>query len=118
MKKRNAYTLLQRCSAVFMVLALLWLTVSAPFVLSAQQEGQQTEWNGDIDSPGEEESSAPGNAQEEKAPSVSSLSEEYLHEYQHTHHFFDVLLRSHPSWHADTYVAYHGELLVPPPNKA
>jgi hypothetical protein len=35
---RKKYSLLQQFSAAFMALALLWLTVSAPFVTAAQQE--------------------------------------------------------------------------------
>ena len=39
MKKNNkTYTCFQSGSAVFMILALLWLTISAPFAFAGQQE--------------------------------------------------------------------------------
>ena len=35
---RKKYNPLQQLSAVFMIMALLWLTISAPFVIAAQQK--------------------------------------------------------------------------------
>ena len=37
-KGRKRYNVFQLSSAVLMLIALLWLTVSAPFVYAAQQE--------------------------------------------------------------------------------
>ena len=107
-----------------MIVALLWLTISAPFVFASQQHLAKYEKSAKADSPvesGEEESSNPlNNTTEEKAPtcSSSSLSEEYLHDHHTADVFYSIVLQVHKCENADTYVAYHGELLVPPPNVA
>ncbi|HEX7903040.1 MAG TPA: hypothetical protein VF487_04095 [Chitinophagaceae bacterium] len=122
MKHKRTYSILQRTSAVFLILALLWLTVSIPFVYEnqlkhAQQdkiENSSTPLTGD-----DEETSNPfGNTTEEKAPSTSTVSEEYLHDHHHTDYFFSIALQYHKCEDAGTYIAFHGELLVPPPNAA
>jgi len=111
----------QLASAVFMILALLWLTVSAPFVASCQQElAKQNKTANNVSALGgsEEEAANPfGNTTEEKKPSGSnSLSEEYLHDHHIDDHFFSVISRDHKSENAGVYTAFHGEVQVPPPN--
>jgi hypothetical protein len=59
-----------------------------------------------------------GNSVEEKAPVSSNLSEEFLHEHHASHIFFTVISLYHKLGNAGTYTAFHGELLVPPPNVA
>lgn len=107
-------------SAVCLILALLWLTISAPFVYACQQElakKSKTEQSRAPLAGNEEETANPfGNNTEEKAPSSSSFSEEYLHDQHHDAHFFPLTLSYQKCENAGTYVAYHGELLVPPPN--
>jgi hypothetical protein len=105
-----------------MILALLWLTISAPFVLTAQQNMANYEQPVGSTVPlaaNEEESPSPlGNTTEEKAPSSSSFSEEYLHHHHMDDHSISVSLKFHKCENAGTYIAYHGELHVPPPNAA
>jgi len=119
-RNKKTYNLFQLASAIFMILALLWLTVSAPFVFASQQHLAKYEKSAPVDSPAdsnEEESTNPlTNTTEEKAPSSSSFSEEYLHDHHTTDFFFSIALQFHKCENADEYVAYHGELLVPPPN--
>lgn len=69
---------------------------------------------------GEEEPTNPfGNTTEEKAPGgSSSLSEEYLHDHHHTDRVALLISVDHSLQNAGTYIAFHGELLVPPPNQA
>ena len=110
-------------SAVFMILALLWLTISIPFVYASQQEHAKENKMASASIPlagNEEESTNPfGNNTEEKTPgNGSSFSEEYLHDHHITDHYFSVSLRYHKCGNADTYIAFHGELIVPPPNAA
>jgi hypothetical protein len=118
----KTYNLFQKNSAVFMILALLWLTISAPFVFASQQELAKHHKATNTASPltqTEEESPNPlGNASEEKAPSTTSFSEEYLHDHHMPDHFFSIALQYYKCENAGTYIAYHGELLVPPPNVA
>lgn len=121
---RTVYSTIQKASTIFMMAALLWLTISLPFVYAGQQKIeklQQTENTGSPLAGNEEESSNPfgnGNPTEEKVPGNNSFSEEYLHD----HHKEDGLLtlaRQYRSCEdARNYIAFHGELLVPPPNVA
>ncbi|MEO6253981.1 MAG: hypothetical protein ABIO79_11775 [Ferruginibacter sp.] len=119
-KSRKIYSGYQLFSAVIMILALMWLTVSTPFVLASQQEVAKQH---KMEKPApplagcEEESNPLGNNTEEKTPPGStSLSEEYLHHYHITTHFLIEVSQYHKNENSDTYIAFHGELLVPPPN--
>ena len=119
---KNIYSFSNKAGAVGMILALLLLTVSAPFVFAAQQELAAYNQSADNSVPagaGEEESATPfGNATEEKAPSSTTFSEEYLHDHHTDAHSFSIALQYNKHGDAGTYIAFHGELLVPPPNAA
>jgi len=118
-KNRKIYSVFQLISAVVMILALMWLTVSTPFVYAAQQElakQQKTEKTSSPLTSSEEESNPFGNSTEEKAPNSTSLSEEYIHNNHRINFFFSIATQYHKCENADTYIAFHGELLVPPPN--
>ena len=105
-----------------MVLALLWLTISAPFVFFAQQEITKQSKTADATIPlngNEEDTTNPfGNNTEEKASTNNSASEEYLHDSHFMDHFISIARQYHKCENAGTYIAFHGELLVPPPNVA
>lgn len=108
-----------------MMLTLLWLTVSTPFVVSFQDELAKqgvTASNTSSASTDEEDTSNPfGNNTEEKPASNASvsLSEEYhLHDSHKAEYLFAVTSTYHKCENAATYTAFHGELLVPPPNFA
>jgi hypothetical protein len=124
-RNQKTYNFIQLSSAVFMMLALLWLTISIPFVYNSQQNKLQKErieaaQNALADTNEEESASTNpfGNNTEEKNPSSTSLSEEYLHDHFIHDHFFLISSKSYKCENVDTYVAFHGELLVPPPNQA
>lgn len=122
MKKNfKIYTVLQLSSAILMIVLLCWLTISTPFVYASQQEqAKQGKINHDCttNAGNEEETSNPfGNNTEEKTPGTNSFSEEYLHSYHAASHFYIEVSQYHKSENADTYIAFHGELLVPPPNR-
>jgi hypothetical protein len=120
MKKNcKIYSVFQLSSSMLMIVLLCWLTISTPFVYASQQEqAKQGKITHDCTNAGnEEETSNPfGNNTEEKAPSSTSFSEEYLHSYHATSHFCIEISQYHKSENADAYIAFHGELLVPPPN--
>lgn len=105
-----------------MILALLWLTVSAPFVLASQQQiAKQDQIANNTSMPVSEEDPANpfSNTTEEKSPNSSNnFSEEYLHEHHSSEYYFSIAQQYHKCENAGTYVAFHGELLVPPPNAA
>ncbi|MBP6686732.1 MAG: hypothetical protein KA160_02650 [Lacibacter sp.] len=119
---RKTYSIVQKASTIFMMAALLWLTISLPFVYAGQQEiarQQQTENTGLPFTGNEEESTNPfGNSTEEKAPGNNSFSEEYLHDHHKEDGLFAVTKQYRSCENARNYIAFHGELLVPPPNVA
>lgn len=121
-KGLQSYNLLHRVSAVMMIVALCWLTISAPFVFERQQEiaKQNNPTLADLPlSATEEEANPFSGSTEEKAPkTLNSVSEEYLHDSHRLGYLFSLGSQFHKCENAGTYIAYHGELLVPPPNKA
>jgi len=126
MKKRSAiYQPGHHLSSIFMLVVLLWLTVSAPFVFAAQQTLAEKQvallsaTAGQQDNSNEEQSCAPlgSNTTEEKAPNgLNSLSEEYLHADNELSHLTELPLGHTRSHTFAEYVAFHGEMLCPPPN--
>jgi hypothetical protein len=118
-KNKKTYTFFQKATSVFLMLALLWLTVSTPFIITAQQELAKQLKALSIDASetgsGDETTDSGNNNIEEKVPTASNLSEEYLHI---THCFGIEISLYHKQQNADDYIAFHGELLVPPPNAA
>lgn len=117
------YSIAKLASAVLMIMALLWLTVSLPFVYSSQQEFakqelSQSNASAATDSEADENANPYGNNTEEKAPSSTTVSEEYLHDNHKSDYFFSIISRSHKCESADAYTAYHGDVMVPPPNRA
>jgi len=119
MKRSNEiFNRANKLTAVFMVTALLWLTVSIPFVTAAQQQQQAYSENipSDKEVPGSEESNPFSNTTEEKAESGSNSLSEYLHHIHELIHPAGPLHKHNCSHEFDVYVAFHGEMLCPPPN--
>ena len=118
MKSSAIYSAKEKIWGMLMILALLWLTISLPFVNDAREQiAKQTASAVPLDdtpSENSEESNALNNSIEEKS-SGNSILEEYLH---HTH---DGIIPENPRLshidpHSyDLYIAFHGELLSPPP---
>lgn len=121
-RAKKTYSLFQLTSAVVMIVALLWLTVSAPFVNAAQQELSKVAkmLNTDDSLCNDEESSntVNNNTEEKKPSSNNSVSEEYLHSHYYNESLFTIVSQRHVSKNADEYIAYHGELDSPPPDLA
>ena len=119
-KSRKIYSVSQLVSAIIMIMALMWLTVSTPFVYACQQElakQQKMEKTSSPVSGSEEETTKrPNSNTEEKTPGNTSLSEEYLHNHHKSYYSFAISMQYQKCDNAVTYIAYHGELLVPPPN--
>jgi hypothetical protein len=123
MKRGNkTYSFFNLASAAFMIVALLWLTVSIAFIYPAQQElaQQDTVENAKSCASSEEDDCDPfGNTNEEKASgSNTSFSEEYLHDHHASDHFISTVSKMHSLKNHGTYNAFHGEVHVPPPNIA
>ncbi|CAN5658004.1 hypothetical protein BH10BAC2_BH10BAC2_01470 [soil metagenome] len=105
-----------------MMMALLWLTISLPFLYAAQQELIRQGLTVNGESPvaeSDDDSTNPfGNSTEEKASTNVSFSEEYLHDHYTADHFFSFDPKYYNFEDEDAYHSFHGELLVPPPNAA
>ena len=98
-----------------MIIALLFLTVSAPLSLNSQTLNdiptQQS------DSSTEDDSTNPfGNNTEEKVPSSNNLAEEYLHDSLDATALSQNDRSRFASHDVEIFIDYHHELLVPPPN--
>jgi hypothetical protein len=94
-------------------MALLWLTVSTPFVFASQQ-AYQNEIQKLPGGSGEDKNPFSTTTEEKNESSVSTLSE-YLHDLNSNNHHFIVLTRIYKCHSSDVYYAYHPELLSPPP---
>lgn len=119
-RSRKIYSFSQLVSAVIMILALMWLTVSTPFVIASQQDvakkHKMEKTSNPLAGTEEETTKTPGNNTEEKTPGSNSFSEEFLHDNHKTDYFFSISMQYKKCDNAGTYIAFHGELLVPPPN--
>lgn len=120
-KNLKIFSVSQLISAVVMILALMWLTVSTPLVIASQQEvakkHKMEKTSAPLTGSEEETTKTPGTNTEEKTPgSSTSVSEEFLHDNHKAEYFLSLSMQYHKLDNAGTYIAYHGELLVPPPN--
>lgn len=105
-----------------MMMTMLWLTVSLPFIvenrIAYNIESKSSASDNLIDTQGEDAGFPQTGASEEKGSEGSNnFNEEYLH-----HHDGGTQIGLSPGKKAmhdlaqDAYCAFHGELLVPPPN--
>ncbi|MET0461817.1 MAG: hypothetical protein ABW007_01630 [Chitinophagaceae bacterium] len=125
MKKANsAYQLRHYFTSITMLLMMLWLTVSAPFVFAAQLKATQQQeltaassQSADNTADDEQACTPLGSTEEKTSNGVNSFSEEYLHMDSELFHLAELSLNHTPQHAVSEYVAFHGELLCPPPNR-
>lgn len=122
MTKATTYNNFHCGSAIFMFMALLWLSVSAPFIYGNQKDAYNTKCcstQSPFAGAGDENNNPGGNNTEEKTPkTVNNFSEEYLHDDHGSDRLSVINLQYFKNQDAGIYLAYHGEPLVPPPNLA
>ena len=113
-RSQRPYPLKNILSSVFMMLALAWLTVCLPYVNEQQQQlkGCIEKTAGNT---ADDNSNPLGNTNEEKTESGTSLLAEYLHEMHELAHNFITLTTFYKCHPSDLYLAYHPELVIPPP---
>jgi hypothetical protein len=107
---------------VFMMMNILWLTVSLPFIADSRSgctsEQSSTASANPFDAQAEDAGFPQTGGSEEKASEGSNgFNEEYLHHHEGLEAMSAEAGKT--SMHdiaQDAYCAYHGELLVPPPN--
>ncbi len=96
-----------------MIMTLLWLTVSTPFIFSVQKELRNAPFSAEQQA--NEESTNPfSGLNEEKTNNANTLSE-YLHEHLHLPVPGIPVLEHNGNTTSLIYIAYYGELLSPPP---
>ena len=103
-------------SSLLMVLTLVWLSVSTPFVYATQQAQQVSKKHHSEKKDKANQSSQTNTIDEDEV--VNSMAN--LSEYLHTHtfsikHFIPVLTKHTKCHPSDLYFAYHPELISPPP---
>lgn len=96
-----------------MIITLLWLTVSTPFIFSVQKELRNASFSTEQQT-NEDNSNPFSGLNEEKTNSVNTLSE-YLHEHLHLPVPGTPVLEHNSNTASLIYIAYYGELLSPPP---
>jgi hypothetical protein len=94
-----------------MILALVWLTVSTPFVYASQQALKQSTQK----SSGQNDGNPFSNTTEEKNESGVNTLSEYLHEIHTVEHVPVVVVKNYKCHSCSIYFAFHPELISPPP---
>jgi len=113
------YCFKEKSGSLLLIITLLWLTVSLPYISNASfSYGQIKPVSGQSAKTSNEKSTPISGNTEEKAASggINSLSEEYLH---HPEELVEVIVSAagYNSIHLiGFYEAFHGEMLCPPPN--
>lgn len=99
--------------ALVMMLLMSWLTISLPFITRATQQVSfhESEWS---DHP-ETESAPLAGATEEKTESQVNSFSEYLHHANYEDGDDAMTVRVFRYHHYSLYVAFHPELISPPP---
>ena len=97
-----------------MLTALAWLTVCLPVVNKAQKQYQQIAKQSGTSKAGDNTNPL-SNTNEERSESGLSLLSEYLHEAPVMERRFVTLSRSYSCHPSGLYLAYHPELIIPPP---
>ena len=118
MKARCKQSRIAGFVAIFLMATLAWLTVSLPFVSASQQsyaEGKLTNTSKPVDND-DKDSNPFSNTTEEKTSSSVNLAEEYLHDMEDSEHYVIVPSNEYKVEHASIYIAFHGELISPPPD--
>jgi hypothetical protein len=110
-RRNNISSPAEMISCIIMVLALLWLTISLPYVYEAQQITKEVVSDQGADNTG----NLGNNSTEEKTESGSNSLSEYLHDHNLlTYNSYD-LCKGYKAHAHGLYSAYQPELILPPP---
>jgi len=111
---KGIYTQLHKLSSLLLMIALAWLTVCLPYV-SETEQGAGVQIESPIDGGAEDCENPLSNTNEEKTPSGTSLLSEYLQDTQVMENSFITLTSFYKCHPSDLYLAYHPDLIIPPP---
>lgn len=113
-KRKPQYTVKDVIASMLMLAMLTWLTVCLPIVNKSMHAAKAQTEQGCMDCDADDNNPLT-NTNEEKSESGTSLMQEYLHEMAHLDRHFITLssaFKGHPS---DVYIAFHPDLVIPPP---
>jgi hypothetical protein len=110
--KGRIETEIRLSSGLVMILALLWLTVSTPFIYAAQQQVEKAMTQ---EKPGDSEDVPLTNSTEEKTENGPTTISEYLQELSQVDRPFIQIAKLYKCHAADIYFEYKPELISPPP---
>ena len=102
-------------SVLLMLLALLWLTISTPFVYACQQQVAAAAQKEGADKKADNTNPLAGTNEEKPGSGTVNVSE-YLHETTLCGHVAQPLVKYEKCHPSNLYLAFHPELLCPPPN--
>ena len=120
MKFRQKPTIFAYFTAIFLMLTLAFLTISLPFVYGATQISEVSK-SSTCASPVEDndcEDNPFANTTEEKTSNNFSVSEEYIHDTHSEEQYLFALCKEYKVEHFPTYIAFYGDLICPPPDRA
>jgi hypothetical protein len=114
-QKTPSFTIAHKIGSLLLMLALLWLSVSTPYVYRFQQK-VKAEKQAQTNAPDEDsEGSLNNNINEEKSESGPNTLQEYLHEPLHLEHPSLAQVNEYGHFEQKASIAYHPELISPPP---
>ena len=113
-KRKPLYTVKDVVASILMLAMLIWLTVCLPIVNKSLHAAKAQTEQGCAGCK-TDNSNPLSNTNEERSENGTSLMQEYLHETAHLDRHFITLssaFNGHPS---DVYIAFHPDLVIPPP---
>lgn len=110
--KQNIFSRWHKIGSIVMVFLLAWLTVSTPFVFASVQHQQQI-IKGNADG-GSDYNPFSQTTEEKTETGINQLSE-FLHDVALIDFHYISVPKFYKCQADDAYVAYHPDLLVPPP---
>lgn len=100
-----------------MIIMLLWLTVSTPFVYSYQQQiKKEAAKKHQTTEKSDDSSNLLNNTNEEKSESGVNTLSEYLHDVHLLEHHYTLVATYYKCDNSKAYLAFHPETISPPPD--
>jgi hypothetical protein len=113
----STFNPLQKAGSLLLILALVWLSVSTPYVYRFQQKTktEKQAMTAENDTDCEDGCGLLNNTNEEKAESGPNTLQEFLHEPLHIAHPSIEQVNEYGHFEQKASVAYHPEFISPPP---
>ena len=119
-KMESSVSMKLKVSGAFMLVTLFWLTMSISVVYRAQQHIAKEKIalsHNHFSNDKASDNPLSSTTEEKCSNSFNTLTEEYLHHHsEEDFNSFSKNISDYHHGHEDTYIAFHGEMLCPPPN--